>query len=190
MDNNKYSEILLQASKLFAKKGYTASSMREIAANTGITKATIYHYFKNKEEILFEIMNSAMDKAFVSIEKIKSKNITILEKFTEIINFYSKYYIGNQDNLILLVNDIQFLNSDYKKILIDKEKKYVDLIYDILKEMKSEGKLKDIPLPVVSFAFFGMVHYTINWFKDNKGITVEQLANYFTEIILKGVTNE
>lgn len=57
MENSRQ-RILETARALFFKKGYTASSMREIAEMAGIGKATIYHHFKDKEAIIIELMNS------------------------------------------------------------------------------------------------------------------------------------
>ena len=181
------SNILKSAEKLFAYKGFKATSMREIAEQSGITKATIYHYFKNKEEILFTIMNEAMERAYANLEEINLSKMNSKEKFREILKFYIKYYAGNQEGLILLVNEQNYLTEEHRKILINKQRKYVKFIYALLENLKREKFIKNIPFSVITFAFFGMVHYTIKWYKSNGNIDLDTLADYFIEILLHGI---
>jgi AcrR family transcriptional regulator len=188
MENkNKYNQILEEAAKLFAKKGYKATSVKEIAEKLNITKATIYHYFSSKEEILFEIMNSAMDDALNDLQKIANMKISPLEKLEESLRFYSKYYVKKQEDLILLVNELNSLNEKFKEILIEKEQIYVNLFKSILTELKNQGLLKDIPLTIIAFTFFGIVHYTIKWYKAAGEVNPEKLSEYFVEIFTKGI---
>ncbi len=187
MRKNRYNEIINAATELFAKKGYAATSMREISENLEITKATLYHYFKSKEQILFEILDNVMDEALQNLEKISNMDISPEEKLKNVLKFYSKYYVSKQNDLILLVNELNSLNEKYKKILIEKEKKYLNLIKSIFNELNLQGKLKDIPLTVLAFSFFGMVHYTIKWYHPNGSIKPDKLSEYFVEIFTKGI---
>ncbi len=189
MKKNRYNEILEVATELFAKKGYASTSMREISENLDITKATLYHYFKSKEQILFEILNNVMDEALESLEKISKMDIPPEEKLKNVLKFYSKYYVSNQNDLILLVNELNSLNEDLKEILINKEKIYLNFMKSIFNELKLQGKLKDIPLTVLAFSFFGMVHYTIKWYHPEGSIKPEKLSEYFVEIFTKGILN-
>src|SRR5215467_12308837 len=54
-------EILRAAARLFQQRGYDATSMNDVAAELKLSKGGLYHHFQSKDEILFEIMNHAMD---------------------------------------------------------------------------------------------------------------------------------
>ncbi len=54
-------EILRTAARLFQQRGYDATSMNDVAAALKLSKGGLYHHFQSKDEILFEIMNHAMD---------------------------------------------------------------------------------------------------------------------------------
>ena len=179
--------ILKTAERLFASKGFKGTSLNDIAEEVGLRKATIYHYFKSKEEILFKIMNDEMDRAFSNLEKIKISEIPKQDKFREILKFYIKYYVGHQEGLILLVNEQDNLTVEHKEILVEKQRKYVRFFYNVLSELKSGNIIKDIPFPVITFAFFGMVHYTVNWYNGKGDITVDELTDFFIDILTKGI---
>src|ERR1035437_2001362 len=54
-------EILRTAARLFQQRGYDATSMNDVAAALKLSKGGLYHHFQSKDEILFEIMNHAME---------------------------------------------------------------------------------------------------------------------------------
>lgn len=190
MKKNRYDEIIEVATDLFAKQGYRGTSVREIAKNLNITKATLYHYFKSKEEILFSILNKVMDEALEELKKISKLDITPEEKLKNVLKFYSKYYVAKQNDLILLVNELNSLSDNYRKILVEKEKIYLSLMKTIFDELKQVKRLKDIPLTVLAFAFFGMVHYTIYWYHPDGPIKPNELSEYFVEIFTRGIIKE
>jgi DNA gyrase/topoisomerase IV subunit B len=132
-------------------------------------------------------MNSAMDDALNDLQKIANMKISPLEKLEESLRFYSKYYVKKQEDLILLVNELNSLNEKFKEILIEKEQIYVNLFKSILTELKNQGLLKDIPLTIIAFTFFGIVHYTIKWYKAAGEVNPEKLSEYFVEIFTKGI---
>ena len=72
---NKIAEIQNVAAKLFASQGYHSTSIREIAGVLGINQATLYHYFKSKEEILFQLINDALDDAYKTLIDIRKADL-------------------------------------------------------------------------------------------------------------------
>ena len=172
---------------LFARNGYHSTSMREIARELGMNASSLYHYMKSKEEILFRLMNDAIDDALVTMEEICAADLTPEDKLDRVLEFYIRYYAGDQDRLILLVNEMNALNNDYRKILVDKQRRYVNLIRSILKELAQDREMKPIDPTIATFAFFGMVHYTIKWYHKDGPIGLNELAHGFLEIFTQGI---
>lgn len=67
-----YDTILETAQRLFARQGYTATAMHQIAEESGIGKATIYHHFRNKETILMTLVEKYINDMFKSLERIRA----------------------------------------------------------------------------------------------------------------------
>ncbi|EFK07169.1 transcriptional regulator, TetR family [delta proteobacterium NaphS2] len=183
----KIKEIHGVVTRLFARKGYHNTSMREIARRLGMNQSSLYHYFAGKEDILYALINDAMDDALATLEKICGSNLPPHGKLNEVLSFYTNYYAGDQDRLRLLVNEQGNLGEEYRRILIGKERRYVRLIKSILKDLADEGRMKTIPPSVAAFAFFGMVHYTIKWYDKNGPVKSGELADYFLEIFTEGI---
>jgi len=183
----KSQEIDSVIARLFAFKGYHSTSMREIAAELGMNQSSLYHYFKSKEEILFRLMNDAIDNVLAILKKICAADLPPEEKLKKVLGFYCRYYAGDQERLILLVNEMNSLDKKHRHILVDKQRQYVHIIKSILKELVAQDKLKKIHPSVAVFAFFGMVHYTIKWYREEGPVGLDELADSFSEILTKGI---
>ncbi len=172
---------------MFANRGYHNTSMREIAKHLGMNQASLYHYFDSKEDILYALINDAMDEALKTLEEICKSDLSPHGKLNEVLSFYTSYYAGDQDRLRLLVNEQDHLGKSYRGILIDKGRRYVGLVESILKALADEGRMKAIPASVAAFAFFGMVHYTIKWYDRDGPVKSGELADFFLEIFTNGI---
>lgn len=183
----KTEEIYRVIARLFAYRGYHSTSMREIARELGMNQSSLYHYFASKQDILFTLMNDAMDDVLAILEEISSTDLLPEDRLNRVLSFYTQYYAGDQERLILLINEMNSLNEEYRSILVGKQRRYVQLIKSILEELAAQGKIKQIDPAIATFAFFGMVHYTIKWYHKDGPVSLEQLANSFVEIFTKGV---
>lgn len=183
----KSKEINRVVARLFAFNGYHSTSMREIAAELGMNQSSLYHYFKSKEDILFKLMNDAIDDVLAILKDICADDLHAEEKLKKVLRFYTRYYAGNQERLILLVNEMNSLNKKHRLILVNKQREYVHLIKSILKELADEHRLKEIHPSAAVFAFFGMVHYTIKWYHKNGSLSLDNLAEEFVQIFTKGI---
>ena len=184
---DKIKEINGVVTRLFAQKGYHNTSMREIARDLGMNQSSLYHYFDSKEDILYALLNDAIDDALGTLEEICGSDLSPHGKLNQVLSFYTNYYAGDQDRLRLLVNEQGHLGKEYRQVLIEKERRYVRLIQSILKDLADEGRMKTIPPSVAAFAFFGMVHYTIKWYDKNGPVKSGELADYFLEIFTEGI---
>jgi AcrR family transcriptional regulator len=161
--------------------------MREIARELGMNQSSLYHYVTSKEDVLFRLMNDAMDDVLEKLEEICASDLEAEDKLKKVLHSYIRSYAGDQERLILLVNEMHSLTETSRLILLEKQRKYVQLIKSILKELVDEEKMKEIDPSVATFAFFGMVHYTIKWYHKDGPITVGELAHLFVELFTKGI---
>jgi AcrR family transcriptional regulator len=183
----KSNEIHGVVARLFAYRGYYHTSMREIARELGMNQSSLYHYFTSKEDVLFRLMNDAMDDVLEKLEEICTSDLPAEDKLKKVLHSYIRSYAGDQERLILLVNEMNSLTETNRLILVEKQRQYVQLIKSILKELVDKDKMREIEPTVATFAFFGMVHYTIKWYHEDGPITLDQLAKLFVEIFTRGI---
>ena len=183
----KQEQLFNTAASLFAEKGYHGTSISDLARAMGLQKGSLYHYFKSKEELLFRLLDEYITGALDEIEELCALEITPAEKLRRFMLFYSSFYAGDRDRLVLLINDIDKLGELYRLQVIEKERRYYRALTGIFSQLQAAGIMKPIPPAVAAFAFFGMVHYTCKWFRQGGEISAEELGEMFLEIFTKGV---
>ena len=102
----KQEQLFNTAASLFAEKGYHGTSISDLAQAMGMRKGSLYHYFKSKEELLFRLLDEYITEALTEIETICALEVTPTEKLRQFMLFYSGFYAGDHDRLVLLINDI------------------------------------------------------------------------------------
>ncbi|MEA1921132.1 MAG: TetR/AcrR family transcriptional regulator [Pseudomonadota bacterium] len=184
---HKQERLFDTAAALFAEKGYHGTSINDLAQAMGLQKGSLYHYFKSKEELLFRLLDEYITAALQEIEKICALEEEPSEKLRQFMLFYSGFYAGDRDRLVLLINDIDKLSEPYRSQVIEKERRYYRALTGIFVQLQDAGIMKPIPPAVAAYAFFGMVHYTCKWFQQDGAISAESLGEMFLEIFTKGV---
>ena len=187
---HKQERLFDMAAALFAAKGYHGTSINDLAQAMGLQKGSLYHYFKSKEELLFRLLDEYITAALQEIEKICLLEDEPSEKLRQFMLFYSGFYAGDRDRLVLLINDIDKLGEPYKSQVIEKERRYYRALTGIFTQLQDAGIMKPIPPAVAAYAFFGMVHYTCKWFQQDGDISAESLGEMFLEIFTKGVFSD
>ena len=89
-DNKRF--ILKAAEKVFARKGFSLTTVDEIADEAQFSKATIYKYFKSKNDLFYEIIFKSFDETCQKMAKIQQKKMSAEEKLKELIRYTSSYY--------------------------------------------------------------------------------------------------
>ena len=181
--------ILRAATHLFASKGFEGTSVRDIAEKVGLSVPGMFHYFPSKEEILYEIMTVFMDNAYRKIMEVYSADIDPTEKLSEICKFYVEQYAGHKHQLTILISERKSLIPEHRQICIRKEREYVKALTNLFKELTKRKRLKAINHSILAFIFFGMVHWTYQWYnpKAKGGIGPNELGRIMSEVFLKGI---
>jgi len=180
-------EIYDTAARLFAQRGYSRTSIRDLSEALGLQKSSLYHYFESKEDLLHRLLDQFMTDALQGIEELCAQPQPPQEKLAAFMCFYTSFYAGDRDRLTLLVNDLDCLGHERRGAVVAKQRRYVAAIKGILEQMQQAGLMRDIPLSVAVFAFFGMVHYTPKWYHLDGPVSPQRLGELFQEIFCRGV---
>ncbi len=98
----KKNDILEASKKLFAEKGFSLTTVNEIAKESAFSKATIYHYFKSKGEIFMEIIKKEHQKFMDKIESIVNSEKSCEEKIKAVISYWLETYDLNRTPMFLI----------------------------------------------------------------------------------------
>ncbi len=184
-------EILRAARQLFYEKGYEAASTREISARVGISKAALYHHFKNKEEILFRICVEAADELVDNMRRAIARNVEsgkpLKEQLTDILIEYLRTYLKNENFNKILFHDMEYLPEDKKRVILDKEKENVHQLRAFLVSLMDQGVIRRVNPTVMTFSLISSLHWLYFWFKPQGALSLEEVAQEIADLFLYGM---
>ena len=183
-----YRKIIQVTTKLMGAEGYHAISIQMIADAVGVTKGTIFHYFKNKEGILLailgEIAPSAMKKLGAIVE---NETLNGLEKLESVIKLNLDLVTKKNNFLKLLISESRHLSKENRRIYQHYQRKYVDLTEEIVHQIQSENRnyFNKMKPRIVAQAILGMCLWATMWLRvgGKKSITEGDLVNHFMRIL-------
>ncbi|MBS4173986.1 TetR/AcrR family transcriptional regulator [Bacillus sp. FJAT-49736] len=114
----KRKELIETAIKLFADKGFQATSVQDIVSSYGISKGAFYNYFSSKEELLIDIFKHYHEKLNNKILEIDSLSITSREKYKNRIQLQFKYFMKHRDFIVMYFREQnQSINEELRNLL-------------------------------------------------------------------------
>ena len=174
------------AAKVFNEKGFLETSIVDIASAAKISKGGIFHYFPTKNEILYHILNEYMDVVLEGLDE-NLKNIeTGSSRIQFIISRHIDLYDKNTAEAKLLLHEAHNLPLKKFKIIAEKEKKYFQMVADILSDFLNHSTSKE-KLTGITFTLFGMLNWIYSWYSPRGPLTPKELSEMIYNIFTKGV---
>lgn len=186
-------QIYFAAARLFHEKGYDGTTMDEIAAAIGVTKATIYHFTNSgKQDLLFGIISYGMDTLDRAVIEPAHAIKDAETRLRAIINNHVKLVVegtmttgGNP--VTVVVDEVGGLSPAQRRGIDARKRAYVDLIRQTLEQLQAEGKLKEVDVTAVAFNLLGMIMWLARWYRPNGRLNADAIAAEVTKMALGGI---
>ncbi len=180
-------EILEAAVKLFAKKGYHATSISDISEAVGLGRGALYYYIQSKEDLLWEIHNWRVDPLLQATIQLEQQPLTPEEKLralsrqlVETITTYLPY-------MTVFYREMGALSPERLAKLVEKRRAYEDSIERILREGVQRGDWEIENLRMCVLAFLGMYNWTFQWYNPQGPMKPNEIADNFFQLFLNGI---
>jgi AcrR family transcriptional regulator len=185
MRTPKYEQILSVAANLIATNGHDGASFQDIADKVGLHKSSLFHYFKNKEELLLGILEKPIEEVSKNLEVIiADSKLSPEEKFNQAIHNHLTLLTKYLDNVNVYLNDLRSLPKRSKALYMQKRKKYQKNFQRIVGEMKTKGYFNGCDAQVTTFGLLGMLNWTAKWYRKDGPLSIEEIGTTFCNIIL------
>jgi TetR/AcrR family transcriptional regulator, cholesterol catabolism regulator len=182
--------ILESAAQVFCQKGYNGASMADIAKAVGLQKATLYHHFGSKQEILAELLDRAMDIVTENMTQILLLDSRPDEKLKLAMRAYLQVLCEQPDLSSVLLLEYRSLEKGlYNRHIVNRDK-FEKMWRDLIREGVDAGILRGESVSMTVRAMLGVMNWTITWYRSEGKLSGEEIADLFSNLFLDGISTK
>ena len=184
---NRRAEIIEIAAKLFKIKGFTATTMRDIAEQVGMEAASMYNHIKSKDEILQAICFKISNEYISQLNTIENQIKSPVEKIKELIRLHVRIIITDIDSISVANNEWKHLSEDALTAFKDARRDYEQRFAKIIEAGIAAGELQPINVSVALFTILSAVRWVELWYKNDRDISPEILEENIISLLMNGL---
>ena len=183
---NTRQRILNAAARLFRERGFHASTTRAISEIVGILSGSLFHYFKSKEQMLFEVMNHAATQLCEKAEAAIGASTCPRARFRALVRLQLDCLAGEdtRDYYAVLIAEWRELDAAAKPALTALRLKYSGIWRSVLDECARAHLLRPDP-QAAQFVLHGAINWTSTWFKPGGRLSIEDYAKVLEDLVLE-----
>ncbi len=172
------------AAKHFAKTGYPAAKLVDIAKSCGVSKSMLYHYFPTKEDLLCSMINEHLDEVLFSLEKIEGTQKPVAELFNDFLIIFLQKSVNSRQRNIVAMSEAKYLPQKHLKKIREKELEVLKILSTLLKKMNP--KLEEKLYKPYALMLIGILNWTDTWFDSSGPLSRESLVERVGDLFLNG----
>jgi len=178
-------EVIRIAARLFAAKGYHATTLDEIAEEIGVTKPALYYYITSKEDILRSIVNRIMEP-MEEVCQVGRSALSPREKIERMIRILVMFSTERGETTLIAFEQANILPKRSRDALRRRQKDVEDIVQQTLKEGVEAGTFVVPDIKITCFAILAVANWTYRWFDPAGNLTPREIADQFISLLEHG----
>lgn len=182
--DQRFDALLGHAARVFADQGYDRTTMRDLAAASGMSLAGMYYYVSGKEDLLYHIQERCFTQVLEGAESALAGAIDPHERLAAFIRHHVGFFAAHMAEMKVLSHESAALSGERLRQITQIKRRYVDRLEGLLRDAAPE--LVPVERSATAYALFGMMNWIYNWYDRRKDVDVAGLSNNMTRLFLSG----
>jgi TetR/AcrR family transcriptional regulator len=181
-------EILARAADLFARQGYTATSMNQVALACGVSKPSLYHYVRDKYQLLVEIAEDHVGRLKELVAQAQQQPLDPQARVRALIASFLEVYARAQAAHRVLTEDVKFLEPADRERVLDGQREVVNAFAEAIAESRPDLRATELHKPV-TMLLFGMMNWMFTWLQPGGKLTHAAMAPIVADLFFGGLNS-
>ena len=189
----KLDRLLSASADLMASRGYSQTSIRDVATATGFSLGGMYYYFKNKEDLLFKIQQRTFSTLLEVQENEVAAGGEARSRLRRFIRNHLAYFTSHFAELKVCTFELESLQGERYTAIAELRRRYFDCLAAVVGELlgvdaaiaSSDGRIRRKTLFV-----FGMLNWIFMWYDPERDSSVEDLGDEMVSLVLDGLNGK
>ena len=184
-DAGRRGQLIRESARLFREKGYEATSVRDIAAATGLQSGSWVYHFKTKQDILAAVMEEGLQRALGRIEAIGREQLQPREHFRALLRAHLDTILApGQDFIPVLLYEWRSLEAKSRPRVVALQRRYEAIWEKVIAQLRRSGDWVQ-PTRVDRLLMFGALNWMAHWYRPDGPFDVAQLADEAERFFLR-----
>lgn len=180
-------EILEAAAQIFSQKGYHGTSMQDIALAVNLQKASLYYHFGSKQEILFELLNQALDLLIERVTRSFSDGDSPGHRLRRAMCVYLDTLSDYQDLAAVLLLEHRSLEPDLQRQHFPKRDAFEGIWRSLIQAGIDSGDFTCAHPSLTARALLGAMNWTVTWYRRDGALSAQEISEQFGDLFLDGL---
>lgn len=177
--------ILKAAATCFNEKGYSGTSLKDVAKHLGLTDAALYYYVKNKEELVYHCYLRAGEFGREAMKRAKTDGHNGLEQARLYIRYHIDIMLGDRGP-VAIMSEIPSLRPDHRNEILEISRRHSASFEKILETGIADASIEPCDVRMTGNAIMGSINWIPKWYHGNKKLAANIVAE-FPEILTRGL---
>jgi AcrR family transcriptional regulator len=186
-ENATVERLLDAAAALFSSKGYAATSTREVAALTGMRKASLYYHIEGKEDLLYDICKASLERIRSDVETAVQGVRDPLERTRAMICTHVESMLRDQNEHAATLAEMHALSQERLAQVVALRDAHENLIRSVLEDAQKAGVLRmDVDVKYLCLSVLGLTNRVLVWYRRRGPLTPGQIGEVLASVFLGG----
>lgn len=178
--------LLAVAVEVFNQRGYDGTSMEDLAQATGITKSSIYHHVRGKEELLRLAVSRALDELFAMLEQPAPPGGRAIDRLEQVVRGSARVLVDELPYVTLLLRVRG--NTETEQWALQRRREFDHRVAALVRRAAEEGDLRGGVDPrLATRLLFGMVSSAVEWYEPGRGVSGADLGEALWQLAFEGL---
>jgi TetR/AcrR family transcriptional regulator, cholesterol catabolism regulator len=184
-DSERARELQLAAAELFFTKGYEATTIREIARALGIKSASIYYHWENKEEILFDLIYSAMEQLVAGVRTVLDEEQRPDRQLAGCVVHHVVIHALRPKETTLGETELRSLTGKRRRHVLQMRDHYENLVLGVLEAGVRDGLFRALDSKLSTYAIISQCTNVGIWYREGGRLRLDEIAAVYANLALR-----
>ncbi|MGC9367903.1 MAG: TetR/AcrR family transcriptional regulator [Paracoccaceae bacterium] len=179
-------KVRAAAQKLFARHGYAAVSMRQIAGEVGVQAGALYNYTPDKQSLLFDMMKAHMDE-LLDAWQAEPKGTGPMERLEAFTRFHVRFHLDRPEAVFIAYMELRNLEPGNFEVIEGLRKRYERALEEILRDGQEAGVFSLADTKLAALAVIAMLTGVTTWYRDDGRLSRDRVVGIYWNMVRKAV---
>lgn len=186
--DERWNEILEVSARMFAERGYAATSLQQIADGLDLLKGSLYYYINSKEDLLYEVIRGVYQEGIANFQRLSKGEGTAMERLRAAIESHIKHLAAHMTATTVYLHEFNQMTEARQNELSSLD--YLGWIRGLIKEGHEDHSIRaDLDTRLVSMAILGAANWVYRWYRQGQN-SPDEIARQFADIFTAGLSTQ